>query len=335
MATIKDVAKLAGVSICTVSRTLAGKDRIRPQTKERVMEAVRRLDYKPNYSARSLKTGSTETLGLIVPDITNYYYPKIAKSIEEYAGQQGYMILLCNADDDLQKEKRLVDTLKNRGVDGVIVLPCSRHIEHFESLREADIPFVFLNRNFFGVENCVPSDNFFGAYEMTKYVLEKGHRKIVAAYLSFENNIYQERYEGTLEALDEYGLKSCAENFLFNIKNVEDAASRLQRLFQSKACPTALVASNDMICIGAYSAASRCGLRIPQDISVTGYDDIVTAEYMMPPLTSFRQPEDEMARVSVDYLLSCMMGEDPKRPRPLKGEIIIRDSVITLQNTQK
>ena len=170
---------------------------------------------------------------------------------------------------------------------------------------------------------------------MTKYVLEKGHRKIVAAYLSFENNIYQERYEGTLAALDEYGLRSCAENFLFNIKNVEDAASRFQSLFQSRECPTALVASNDMICIGAYSAANKCGLRIPEDISVTGYDDIVTAEYMLPPLTSFRQPEDEIARVSVDYLLSCMMGEQPERLHPLKGKIIVRESVCTLQNTQK
>ena len=128
MATIKDVAKLAGVSICTVSRALANKENITPKTMEKVLSAVRELDYKPNYSARSLKIGSTDTLGLIVPDITNPYYPKVAKSIEEYAEKKGYMILLCNSNEDLNKEKRLVDTLKKRNVDGVIILPCSRHI---------------------------------------------------------------------------------------------------------------------------------------------------------------------------------------------------------------
>ena len=335
MATIKDVAEMAGVSICTVSRALAGKDRIRPQTRERVLEAVKALNYEPNYSARSLKTGSTATMGLIVPDIENPYYPKIAKNIEKYSEEKGYMILLCNANEDLNKEKRLVETLKNRGVDGVIVLPCSRHIEHFKSLEKANIPYVFVNREFFGVENCVPSDNFYGAYEMTKYVLEKGHRRIAAAFLSFENSIYQARYEGILEALDEYGIKNCAENFLFNIKDVQDAADRLEKLFRMKERPTALISSNDMICLGAYSAAGRCGLKIPEDISVTGYDDIVMAKYMMPPLTSFRQPEDEMAKVSVDFLLACIRGEKLNRPKPLKGKIVIRESVDVIQNAQK
>ena len=327
MATIKDVAKLAGVSICTVSRALANKENITPKTMEKVLSAVRELDYKPNYSARSLKTGNTDTLGLIVPDITNPYYPKVAKSIEEYAARHGYMILLCNSNEDLNKEKRLVDTLKKRNVDGVIILPCSRHIEHFKRFEKGHIPYVFLNRSFQDVPNCVPSDNFYGAYVMTKYVVEQGHRNISAAYLSFENQIYQERYEGTLEALREYGLERCAENFLFNIKDIGDSYKRIRALLESDHRPTALIAANDMMCFGAYSAASNCGLRIPEDFSVTGYDDISMASLMMPPLTSFRQPEDEMAKGGVDYLLECMVGENPAPPKRLRGELVIRQSV--------
>ena len=330
MATIKDVAKLAGVSICTVSRALANKENITDKTKEKVFTAVKKLDYKPNHSARSLKMGSTDTLGLIVPDITNPYYPKMAKSIEEYGEKQGYMILLCNSNEDLNKEKRLVEMLEKRNVDGVIVLPCSRNIEHFKGLDNAGIPYVFLNRSFPNVSNCVPGDNFYGAYVMTKYVIEKGHRNICAAYLDFENQIYQERYAGTMAALREYGLEQCAGNFLFDVTDIQDSYKRIRTLLESDCKPTALIAANDMLCFGAYSAANDCGLRIPEDFSVTGYDDISMAPLMMPPLTSFRQPEEDMAKGGVDYLMECIVGGTPAPPAKLRGEIIIRQSVCSL-----
>ena len=327
MITIKDVAKLAGLSICTVSRALAGKDKIRPETRDRVMVAAKELDYKPNLSARSLKTGNTHTLGLIVPDITNPYYPKVAKCIEEYAEKFGYMLFLCNTGEDIKREQYLVETLKKRGVDGVLVLPCSRHIRHFESFDDVGIPWIIVNRKFDGLDNCVPTDNSYGMYQMTKYVIEAGHKKISAAYLSFENQIYQERYEGTLQALREYGLLHCADHFLFDLKDIEDCYERISRLLESPQRPTVLVAANDMICLGAYGAASACGLRIPSDFSVTGYADIPMASMLIPPLTSFRQSEDEIAKRSVDYLLSCIEG----KPRPysdrLRGEIVIRQSV--------
>ena len=331
MATIKDVAKLAGVSICTVSRALANKENITPKTMEKVLSAVRELDYKPNYSARSLKIGSTDTLGLIVPDITNPYYPKVAKSIEEYAEKKGYMILLCNSNEDLNKEKRLVDTLKKRNVDGVIILPCSRHIEHFRGFDNAGIPYVFLNRSFKGTANCIPSDNFYGAYTVTKYVIGKGHRNICAAYLGFENQIYQERFQGTMEALREHGLEQCVKQFIFDIKDIQDSYMRIRKVLEGRDRPTALIAANDMLCFGAYSAASDCGLSIPGDFSVTGYDDISMASLMMPPLTSFRQPEDVMAKGGVDYLLECIAGNSPAPPARLRGELVVRQSVCDIR----
>ncbi|MDR1831998.1 MAG: LacI family transcriptional regulator [Fusobacteriaceae bacterium] len=330
MTTIKDVAKLAGLSICTVSRALAGKDKIRPETRERVFAAAKELDYKPNLSARSLKTGSTHTLGLIMPDITNPYYPKVAKYIEEYAEKFGYMLFFCNASEDVKREQMLVESLKKRDVDGVLVLPCSCEIKHFESFSDAGIPYVFLNRKFPGNINCVPTDNFYGAYMMTKYVIQAGHRKISAAFLSFENQIYHERFDGAVRALEEHGLKRCVEYFLFDIRDIGDAYQRISQMLLGADRPTALVAANDMICIGAYGAASACGLRIPEDFSVTGYDDIPMAALMIPPLTSYRQSEEEIAKRGVDYLLSCIAGKPQPYGDRLRGEIIVRQSVARL-----
>ena len=148
MSTIKEVAALAGVSICTASRALNNKDNIRPETRKRILDAVRELDYRPNFSAQSLKHGRTNTLGLIVPDITNPYYPKITKSIEEYAANHGYMLLLCDSNGQIDKEKRIVESLKDRHVDGIIALPCSNDVEHIQSLGNAGVPYVFINRHF-------------------------------------------------------------------------------------------------------------------------------------------------------------------------------------------
>lgn len=123
------------------------------------------------------------------------------------------MILLCNANEELEKEKRLVETLKKRNVDGVIVLPCSQHIDHIQSLEKSGIPYVFFNRSFSGERHCIPSDNYYGAYTMTKYVIENGHKKICAAFLSFDNPIYQERYEGDAGGSAGARLQACAEQF--------------------------------------------------------------------------------------------------------------------------
>ena len=325
MLSIKDVAKLAGVSTCTVSRALANKKYVKPETRKRVIEAAETLNYKPNYLAKSLKVGSSYTIGLIVPDITNFYYPKIAKSIEEYVWHQGYMIILCNANMQAQKEKLLVGMLIERNVDGVVILPTTQDIEYIHRLIKNNVPYVILNREFKGLPNCIPSDNKYGGYTMACYLLEKGHRNICCLFPSFDNPIYFERYLGVLEAFEEYGVHN---NLAFyDVNDMNQSHNIIKGVFECDQGPTAIFAANDMLCIGVYKAINEVGLSIPGDVSVVGYDNISIDDMMNPPLTTYEQPEDKMAKVAIDYLISIIKGKETQKPDKLRGNVIERKSV--------
>ncbi|MBC8585832.1 LacI family DNA-binding transcriptional regulator [Youxingia wuxianensis] len=327
MSTIKDVANLAGVSICTVSRVLADKNYIRPETRKKVMNAVHELDYKPNHTARSLKTGNTNTIGLLLPDICNLYYIKITKYIEQYSDQNKYMILLCDTNESVEKEKRMVGLLQDRSVDGVIVLPTSQSIQHILKLEDYGIPYVFLNRNFPDVKACIPTDNYYGGYAMMDHLIQNGHKKIAMLFPSFDNPIYFERFDGAKDALRAAGLDVNVKNIFYDIVDMHDAHDRVTARMREPDPPTAFFAGNDMLCFGIYSALNELGLRIPQDVSVAGYDDISTSAMIEPALTTFWQPEEELAKLGVDYLLALMNGESPSRPVKLRGKVIARDSV--------
>lgn len=327
MPTIKDVANLAGLSICTVSRTIANKSRIKPETRKKVLRAVEELSYKPNFMAQRLRLRTTHTLGLLLPDIANPYYPKIAKHIEEYAAKRGYMILLCNADENLQKEIQLSKMLLARNIDGLIVLPTTKTISHIQHFAAKGVPYVIVNRNFRGEKNCIPSDNSYGAYTMVKYLIENQHTNICGVFNSFSNPIYRERYAGAVKALREFGLEDCIKSFILDAKGVQNVHDLVVELFNRKKHPTAFFAANDVLGIGIYSAINNCGLRIPEDVSVVGYDNILFAPMMLPPLTTYHQPEDEMARVAIDHLITRIEGGVTLPRQKLKGRIVVRKSV--------
>lgn len=329
MSTIKDVANLADVSICTVSRVLVDKGYIKPETKEKVLEAARKLQYRPNHTAQNLKAGNTKKFGLVLPDITNMYYPIIAKSIEEYAGKKGYMILLCNSNMSLQKEKQLFELLKRRAVDGVIALPVSQDISHIQELACQGIPYVLVNRDFANDSHCIPSDNFYGGYTMMKYLIEHGHKNICAIFQSFENSIYKERWEGAELALKEFGLNDTL--FLYDVNDMLAAHKKVLSLLGTNEQPTAFFASNDMLAAGVYSAAYERKLIIPKDISVVGYDNIAYSFLMVPPLTTFEQPAGEMARRAIDLLIKQLNGDAiNKKAKKLRGRLVERKSVANV-----
>ena len=329
MSTIKEVAALAGVSICTASRALNNKDNIRPETRKRILDAVRELDYRPNFSAQSLKHGRTKTLGLIVPDITNPYYPKITKSIEEYAANHGYMLLLCDSNGQIDKEKRIVESLKDRHVDGIIALPCSNDVGHIQSLRNAGVPYVFINRQFRKDLCSISTDNFYGGYTMVRYLIENGHHRICGIFPEFDNQIYEERFHGAQEALREHGiLEENVRFFLFDVHSMRGSYDKITALLtDGRDRPTAVFCANDMLVMGVYGAIRDCNLKIRDDISIVGYDDIPMASMMTPPLTTFLQPEDEIAEKAINYLLELIDGNAPHIMECLRGKIIIRESV--------
>lgn len=331
MATIKDVAALAGVSICTVSRALDNKNYVKAETRQIILDAAAALDYHPNHAARSLKQGMTKTIGLIVPNILNEYYPKITKSIETYAQKTGYSLILCDTDENVSQEKRIVTMLKNHDVDGVIALPCSEDVSHIKSLSKAGIPYVLVNRRFDDVRDSIPTDNVYGGYVMTRHLIDNGHTRIGMIFPSFRNQIYRERFEGAEKALRESNLFEInAANFLLDVSELKSIQEMLRSLLTNQDKPTAIFASNDMLAAEVYQIAYELGLNIPQDISVVGYDDTMLSSYLTPPLTTFLQPEDEIAEAAINYLILRINGQSPPESMELRGRIILRNSVRTL-----
>ena len=326
MATIKDVASKAGVSICTVSRALAGKDLIKPETREAILQAAKELNYKPNYVARSLKKGKTNTFGLILPDITNPYYPKLAKYIESSTAKRGYMVLLCNSDNQVKKEKQFVEMLKARNVDGVLVAPVSGEIKHIQKLQEWGIPYVILNRNYPEELCSVSSDNYYGAFTMTEYLIGKGHRRIGGLFQSFHISIYEERYHGMCDALKEHGIPVDEQLMVTDINDISCGYQKIQALLRMEDRLTAIFSSNDMLAINVYRAAYELGIKIPEKLSVTGYDDIPLAMMLNPPLTTYLQPEDAMSESAVEYLISMIEGGQPYSHEQLRGYLVERKS---------
>lgn len=335
MVTIREVAKLAGVSISTVSRALSGKVFVGPETKDRVMQVVKELNYQPNYMATGLKSGKSNTIGLIIPDISNLYYPKIIKSIENNAAQKGYSLLLCDSGERVEKEMEALETLKKRSVDGVIAIAATDETTHFMALQEEKIPVVMANRLFDQEISCITNDNRWGGYIMVRYLLEQGHKNIVCMVRNLTGQIYRERYQGCVEAFREYGITDLDSRFIIGAETIGDANRLARERLSGPNRPTAIFAVTDMMAIGIYGAAGECGLRIPQDVSVAGFDNIYISQYMFPPLTTFEQPVDQIGSRAVKSLLRQIdvKGKAAKvkvKKEIIKGEIVERDSIKSL-----
>ena len=328
MATIKDVAKEAGFSVCTVSRALAGKGYIKEETRQRIMEAVRTVDYRPNNLAVSLKTGRTNTLALIIPDVMNMYYPRLEKYIEKYAADQGFMVYLCNSNNDIEREKKFIENLSLKKVDGVIVTPCTNEHQHIKKLNDFGIPYVYLNRNFpDDVERCIRMDNFKGAYDCVSYLLDNGYTRIGGVFQSFNNMIYEERYAGMVKALKDRGIQADKDIILLDVDDLDHSHKRIEKLLKRKHRPQAIFTSNDMLAFGVYRAAYNCGIRIPEDLSVMGYDNIIMTDKIIPPLTSYYTPAEEISRAAVEYICACISGKEADRFPIYEGKLVLRDSV--------
>lgn len=333
MATIKDVAKLAGVSISTVSRALSEKIFVDPMTKKKVMQAVKTLGYRPNFLAKGLKEGKTGLIALIIPDISNPYYPRLVHCVEKHAVKNGYSLLLYNTNEDVEQEKNAIATLKNRYVDGVIVTATSSNIRHFLNFMDEGVPLVMVNRWYPDDINCISNDQLRGAYDVVKYLISHGHKKISVVLRNFDNTIYNERYQGCMMALNEAGLGESEKYFMFNVNTADESRRRTMEMLSRDDRPTAIFMTNDTLSFGIYSAAYSLHLRIPQDISIVGFDNLPTSEYMIPPLTSYEQDLESIGEKSVENLIRQIEHKQEKPDKVIiRGTIIERESVQDIQD---
>lgn len=328
MYTIKDVAKLAGVSPSTVSRTLSKRIFVEEETRQKVLKAVDELNYKPSIMAKALREGRTYTIALLVPDINSLFYPMIMKSVEKYTTEKGYSIILCNNNEDIECEKRNMEMLASRGIDGILCMSVEDDIRHLLKFqKEHNVPIVLVNRMFPEEISCISIDNEYGGYLMMKHLLDMGHRKIAGMFGDFSRQRYRERYNGCKRAMEEYGIKDYKKYFVHDVNTIEEAYLCTCEMLSREEGPTAFFASMDILAIGLYRGILEKGMVIPKDISVVGFDNIFMSEYITPPLTTYNAPIDELTKRSVECLIDQIENNGSIVQAVMKGELIERKSV--------
>ena len=325
-ATIADVAARAGVSTATVSRVLAGVGQARPETRARVLDAARVLDYRPSEVARSLKRRSTQTLGLIITDIENPYFPQLVRSVEDAARASGYSVLLCNAADDPEREASYLALLVDRRVDGLVIAASSLGVRHGEWLAAPPIPVVLVNTAAPDVGlPTITSDNELGGRMAADHLLGLGHRRFGYLMPPPRNVDAPVRVAGVRAALASANLPVDALTEATGDATVRGGETAAHELIDRAPDTTAIIAYNDLMAIGALRALAGRGRRVPDDVSVVGFDDVALAAYVGPPLTTIAQRTDEMGRWAVAQLTGDGNGAGPTSIR-LPVDLQVRES---------
>lgn len=303
--TIYDVARRAGVSLATVSRVLRHRSNVRLETRERVLQAMTELAYQPNLLASALMTKQTNTIGLLVPDISNPFFAEICRGVEDACASAGFNLVICNTDEDGAKQRQQIALLRQKGVDGIILASVKIGDQDIVDLHRSKYPMVLLTRSVAGLNLpgvCV--DDFQGGYMATRYLLELGHQTIALLTGDLSTRPALFRKKGFEAAIEQAGLPAdpgLVESGPFTIQGGTTMAERL--LAHCPAHPTAFVAGNDMIAIGAIRVLKQRGMRVPEDVSVVGFDRTVLAQIVDPPLTSVAQPTHELGANAVQLLL--------------------------------
>jgi LacI family transcriptional regulator len=328
MATIRDVAHLAGVTPTTVSHVINSTRFVSENTAQRVLTAIKELNYQPNKIARSLRRKTTQTVGLVVPDNNNPFFAEVARGIEDMSFSRGYSVILCNSDSDLDKELSYIEVLLERQVDGIALVSAGLDSGQMNDLQERGKPLVVVDRDIAGIEiDCVLTDNRRGGYEAVRHLLNLGHRRIGCVSGPSRLTPSAERVSGYEQALTEDGLQNDEGLMVRGDFQAAGGYRAIEGLLSLSEPPTAAFVCNDMMAIGAIARAVELGVRVPRDLSIVGFDDIALASYNNPKLTTVAQPKYQMGTVAAEMLLSRMSnGESPMQKRVLSSELIIRHS---------
>ncbi len=307
-ASIKDVAREAGVSIATVSRVLNDIDVVNEDTKKKVKDAIKKLSYRPNIVARSLKTQKSSTICIIIPDISNQFYHEIVRGCEDVANIYNYNIMLCNADLDVEKEMEALRILKEKMIDGVIYM--SNSIEHniISLIKELEMPTVLVETT--DAEGIFPSvsiDNVTAAADAVKYLINKGNKRIAYVGTSIEKvNALSKRYEGYNKGLTEMGITFDKELIHLGGVKAKDGYIGINAILDRGSEVDAVFCASDEIAMGVINALRDKSIKVPEDVDVMGFDDIYSASIFYPKLTTVSQPMYDMGSVSMRMLIKSI-----------------------------
>lgn len=339
MATIKDVAGLAGVSISTVSHVVNGTRFVSEEATIKVRDAIATLDYIPSALARSLKTSKTKTVGMLTSSNANPFFAEVIQGVEATCYSLGYHLVLCNSgmseQSGLKKQAAYLQTLSEKRVDGLLVMSAYSSELFFQLLEQQPFPLVVLDCNT-SLRNAdiIMDDPDLGGYEATRYLIEQGHRAI--GCISGPNLLSpsEERLNGYRRALYEFGISVNPQWIIEGALTAESGYQAACQLMTLSTRPSALFCGNDLMAMGAISALQSNGLTVPDDVSIVGYDDIELAAYTSPPLTSIAQPKRKLGVMAAKTLIQRIENPDtPPAIKTLKSTLVVRHSVKDLRES--
>lgn len=325
---MRHVAERANVSVTTVSHVINETRPVSDELRQRVLAAMDELGYQPNLLARSLRQGKTHTIGMIIPDNANPFFAEMSRGVEDTSFEQGYSVILCNSDSNLDKELLYANVLAEKRVDGILFVAAGLSTERILDLQARRMPLVVVDRDLpEAAVDSVLTDNAQGGWLATHHLVELGHHRIGCITGPSDITPSAERITGYRQALDESGIpvdKALIVRGDFQYDSGYQAASQLLQMDDP---PTAIFACNDLMAIGVMSAALKLGLHIPADLSVIGFDDVRLASFANPPLTTIVQPKYEIGVIATTMLLERMHDlEMPARRRVFETNLLVRQS---------
>lgn len=334
--TMRDVAERANVSVTTVSHVINDTRPVSYELRQRVLAAMDELGYQPNRLARSLRRGQTHTIGMIIPDNSNPFFAEVARGVEDTSFKQGYSVILCNSDGDLDKELLYTNVLAEKRVDGILFVAAGLSTERILDLQAQRMPLVVVDRDIPGAAvDSVLTDNARGGWLATRHLIDLDHRRIGCITGPSDITPSADRITGYRRALGEAGIPLDEALLVKGDFRYEGGYQAASQLLSTRHRPTAIFACNDLMAIGAISAALAQGLRVPDDLSVVGYDDVRLASFANPPLTTIAQPKYEIGVIAATMLLERMLDlECPARRRVLETRLLPRQSAAPLNGKQ-
>ncbi|MGA7573580.1 MAG: LacI family DNA-binding transcriptional regulator [Terriglobales bacterium] len=330
MATIAEVAKRARASTGTVSNVIRGTVRVSPGLRARVEAAIRDLDFHPNEIARSLKVNQTYMLGLVLPDVTNPFFPQIIRGAEDRAMERGFLLVTANTDEQMERERRIVSALRSRRVDGILLAPTrGKDVDHIRRTIESGIPIVCLDRAPAGMKiDTVMLDNVRGAQECVRHLIRAGYNRIAIITGPLELGVARERLRGYEEGLREAGIEVSKELILEGDFRENSGYRLAKQLLLQFTRPSAIFVSNGVMALGVLQALDELGVRCPEDVAIANFDDIAGDRSFHPQLTVVSQPGYEIGARGATMLMDRIEGKVTRKSTVVRmaPTLIVRES---------
>ena len=332
MATMKDIARLAQVSTSTVSHVINGSRFVSDEIREKVMRIVAELNYTPSAVARSLKVRETKTIGLLVTATNNPFFAEVMAGVEQYCQQHQYNLIIATTGGDAKRLQQNLQTLMHKQVDGLLLM-CGDSRFQADIELAISLPLVVMDWWFTELNaDKILENSALGGYLATKALIDAGHRKIGIITGNLKKSVAQNRLQGYKNALSEAKIALNPHWIVESHFDFEGGVLGIQSLLAQSSRPTAVFCCSDTIAVGAYQAIQQQGLRIPQDLSIMGYDDIELARYLSPPLSTICQPKAELGKLAVEALLQRIKNPNENyRTLVLEPTCVLRESVYTFK----